>query len=108
MRMKTRELWEGCGFRWLPNYNHSYYGKGNFWKYPNGHIEHHLPELTLDNLFKYFVIPRNVDVDFELYNDDCVAELVHYSESGTADKDKPAEALAQAILEVLRNEQKKL
>lgn len=110
-----RKLWEWCGFS--PNFYDdilSHKQEIYDWQYPKEvdqykHSEVALPQLTLDDLFKYAVPKLGFEViDFILLDDNSwVCRLYRVGTSDVTCKATardPAEALASAILKVIDNE----
>jgi len=106
----ARKIWEWCGFTRYDLWS----TRGQGWKAPNGDKFPNTPELTLDNLFKY-AVPKlcagdrySVKIYTHKYNTE-VCILSHYADhrNSLGNNPDPAEALAQAILKVIENEEGK-
>ena len=106
-----RKIWEWCGFKVKWAY-HDFYElesplKEQYWLGLTPCPLEKYPKLTLDNLFKY-AVPKleGVIASLDTTSENATVFCVHrgYTEEFTGYDKDPAEALAQAILGVLRNE----
>ena len=119
-----KELWEWCEFEYSHSARRKNFFTGSlgrmvkFYVYRNGEISD-LPKLTLDNLFKY-AVPKLEEVggrrleEIHLYPESsawlCELDMVQVEDRYSPEcckiesskEENPTEALAQAILKVLR------
>lgn len=90
---EIRKFWEWCGVAKIK--------RG--WKFPNGDVLIDVdPPITLDNLFKY-AVPKLNSMELTYQTPDRYTALARqHTEKWFSDKD-PAQALYQAIREVMKN-----
>ena len=123
MDKEIKEFWEACGFKPIthiqqyPDISTNRPDEIVAWLYPDNDKDYHLPEITLDNLFKYAVpevLEHSIN-DIELSVSKYIAPgynepLVRYycqlkTENGTgwytSSGDSPTQALYQAIKQVI-------
>lgn len=109
--MESKELWEWCGFRFqkIGELKKIYRHHANLrWVFPTGEIGA-LPELTLDNLFKYAIpkVTKEYDLRMWSYYDETNDKVFYFT---ALDKDGETEyasivgqeKLEDAILIVLQ------
>ncbi len=99
---ETTELWELCGFKHLPIKplpDGRPHPTLKYWLYPDGEAENELPDLTIDNLFKYAVLAIVERLDYQA----AFRVLIRWvSRLELTFDENSAEVLAQACLGALR------
>ena len=102
-KARVKELWEWCGFE-----------EWSRWRYPNGYQQKKLPNITLNNLFKY-AVPKvvagddyTIQISTSKYHTNVLiishySDMVKYKYFGEGGQD-PALALFWAIWEVIHGE----
>ena len=127
---QIKEVWEWCGFRYIriddipwcqkpAYYETDYWYANDHWIYPDGSKHGKIPNLDLNNLFKYAVpklvrcqLWRNLAYDKGIIGGDWEAIVTTGDQTtchllGHGEGNDPALALFWAIWEIIKSEQAK-